>query len=43
MKLSGQTRRSHLTVVPGTGHFPNLEQPAKFNAILKRALKRMMG
>lgn len=43
MKLSGQTRRSHLTVVPGTGHFPNLEQPAKFNAILKRALKRMQG
>lgn len=43
LKLSGQTRRSHLTVVPGTGHFPNLEQPAKFNAILKRALKRMQG
>jgi pimeloyl-ACP methyl ester carboxylesterase len=43
LKLSGQTRRAHLTVVPGTGHFPNLEQPAKFNAILKRALKRMQG
>lgn len=41
LKLSGQSRRAHLTVIPGTGHFPNLEQPAKFNAVLKRALKRM--
>lgn len=43
LKLSGQVRRAHLSVVPGTAHFPNLEQPAKFNAILKRALKRMQG
>ena len=41
LKLSGQIRRAHLTVVPGTAHFPNLEQPAKFNAIVQRSLKRM--
>lgn len=41
MKLSGQARRAHLSVMPGVAHFPNLEQPAKFNALMKRALKRM--
>lgn len=41
LKLSGQARRAHLSVMPGVAHFPSLEEPAKFNTLLKRALKRM--
>lgn len=40
-KLSGQARRAHLSVIRGAAHLPNLERPAEFNALMKRALARM--
>jgi 3-oxoadipate enol-lactonase len=41
--MTGLARRMpqcQLEVVPSCGHLPNLEQPAVFNAALKRALER---
>lgn len=39
--LARSNKRAHLTVMKGVAHLPSLEQPAQFNTVLKRALKRM--
>ena len=33
---------SHLEVIPGAGHLPNVERPTLFNAALTRALERIV-
>lgn len=39
--LSKANRRAHHSMMKGVAHLPSLEQPVQFNAVLKRALKRM--
>jgi pimeloyl-ACP methyl ester carboxylesterase len=39
--LSKANRRAHHSLMKGVAHLPSLEQPVQFNAVLKRALKRM--
>jgi pimeloyl-ACP methyl ester carboxylesterase len=32
---------ARLEVIPGSGHLPNLEQPARFNAVLSAFLESL--
>jgi 3-oxoadipate enol-lactonase len=41
--LAARMPQAQLEVIPGTGHLPNAEQPAVFNAVLHRHLERVKG
>jgi pimeloyl-ACP methyl ester carboxylesterase len=41
--LAGRLPRSHLVVLPGTGHLPFLEEPEAFRAAVDRFLREAGG
>jgi pimeloyl-ACP methyl ester carboxylesterase len=40
-KMAALIAGARLEVIPGSGHLPNLEQPARFNAVLSAFLESL--
>ena len=40
--LRSTSRTSHLTTMPGVAHLPSLEQPRKFNTLLRKLIRKMV-